>query len=348
MNLTDFSRLCIEPEADLVNVLKCIDKAALGFALVVSDSGVLLGTITDGDIRRSLMEGNSSNKAHELMNSAPTILRSGEDIDFDGYLSINRLSFVPILDHDDRLVSVAIKEQLPGIALDDVCIAIMAGGLGKRLGELTKHTPKPLLEINGEPILQKIVRGFSNEGFKKFVFCVNYKSHMIEEYFGDGSQFGIEIEYVRESKQLGTGGAMSLVNRKDYRRFFVTNADILSSSSYRDMLDFHKREGSMATMAVREHTVDIPFGVVEVNGLEIVGLKEKPSFTYFINAGFYLIEAEVLDYIPKEKFFDMPTLFSLLENLKNPTRIFPTKGDWIDIGRPEDLERAKMVSKQGG
>jgi NDP-sugar pyrophosphorylase family protein len=243
-------------------------------------------------------------------------------------------------------MSVALAAHNPGRRIDHVCVVVMAGGLGTRLGDLTKDRPKPLLEVGGEPILQRIVRRFREEGFRNFIFCVNYKAGMIRDHFGDGSGLGVDIDYVTETQRMGTGGALSLIDRRDYSRFVVTNADILCSDSYREMLEFHEEQGAVATMAVREHVVEIPFGVVETNGFEIRSLREKPRFTHFINAGYYVLEAAALDHVTPDTFFDMPSLFDVLRHNDERTRIWPTRGEWIDIGRPGDLDRARQAVQQ--
>lgn len=344
MIIEEIAALTVGPDASRHDVLRVLDSQALGFVLVTDADHRLLGTITDGDIRRALLREDAAEMARDFMNPAPRVLHSGWD--YSAFLSRNRLTFVPIVDAGHRVLSVALASHNPGRQIDHVCVIVMAGGLGSRLGDLTKDVPKPLLDVGGEPILQKIVRHFRDEGFRDFIFCVNYKAGMIQDHFGNGSDLSVRIEYVTESKRMGTGGALSLIDRKDFSRFVVTNADILSSDSYREMLEFHEEQQAVATMAVREHVVEIPFGVVETNGFEIKSLREKPSFTYFINAGCYVLEAAALDHVAPDTFFDMPSLFDILGQHNERTRIYPTRGTWIDIGRPEDLETARRTAAQ--
>lgn len=344
MILQDISSLSVLPDAPRRDVLRVLDAQALGFVLVLDAEQRLLGTITDGDIRRALLREDQAETARDFMNPAPRVLHTPRD--YSAFLARNRLTFVPIVDADQRVLSVALAANNPGRQIDHVCVVVMAGGLGSRLGDLTKDTPKPLLDVGGEPVLQRIVRHFRDEGFRHFIFCVNYKAEMIRAHFGDGSDLSVQIDYVTETRRMGTGGALSLIERKDFSRFVVTNADILCSDSYREMLEFHEEQGAAATMAVREHVVEIPFGVVETNGFEIRSLREKPSFTHFINAGYYVIEAAALDHVSPDTFFDMPTLFDILRQQHERTRIYPTRGSWIDIGRPEDLEQARQSIQQ--
>ena len=341
--MKDLSSILIAPDADFREVLRVIDGSALGFVLVVDPNRRLLGTITDGDVRRALMQADAAPQdAQGLMNPNPLFLT--QDTSYEErqtFLTKHKITFVPLLGKDRIVLSVAASAHLPGNSFDDVAVVVMAGGLGSRLGDLTKQTPKPLLQIDGEPILTKIVRRFRDEGFENFVICINYKGDMIREHYQTGADLGVQISYVEEEKRLGTGGALSLIDAQDYKQFFVTNADILCSTSYREMLEFHLDQKSRATMAVREHEVQIPFGVVETEGFEIRSLREKPTYKHFINAGYYVIDRSTLTHVPRDEFFDMPSLFDLLRTERQRTRIYPTSGDWIDIGRPEDLQRAR-------
>ncbi len=341
--MRDFASILVSPTDDFRSVLQIIDDSAVGFALVVGPDNRLLGTITDGDIRRAMIQSLPfDTAAADLMNKSPRVLQVGTShAEQQSYLSRNKITFAPVVDRAGSVVAVAVSPHLPGSSLDNVAVVVMAGGLGSRLGDLTKDRPKPLLEVDGESILEKIVKQYRNDGLQNFIFCVNYKADMIRDRFGSGTDLGVKIEYVEEKKRLGTGGALSLVDASTYDQLFVTNADILCSTNYREMLEFHLDQKSCATMAVREHEVEIPFGVVETEGFEIKSLSEKPTYKYFINAGYYVLDRCALDYVPKSTFFDLPSLFDVLRDQKIRTRIFPTSGDWIDIGRPEDLRRAR-------
>ena len=217
----------------------------------------------------------------------------------------------------------------------------MAGGLGTRLRPLTQDTPKPLLKVGDKPILQTIIESFAKYGFEDIVISVNYKSHMIKDYFGDGSQFGVKISYIDEDKRLGTAGALSLLNDKPKEPFFVMNGDLLTNVNFEKFLDFHTFENSIASMAIREHEFQIPYGVIQTNGAKITDIKEKPIQKFFVNSGIYILSPQTLDYIPKDEFFDMPTLFNkLIEDNKNVLS-FPIHEYWLDIGRMEELQKAQ-------
>lgn len=346
--MKNFSSILVSPTDEFQRVLQIIDRSGLGFVLVVGQGNRLLGSITDGDMRRAFLQGGAMGQsAADLMNTSPRTLAAGTSyVDQQSFLSRHRINFAPLVDDAGSVQAVAVSAHLPGSRLDNVAVVVMAGGLGSRLGDLTKEKPKPMLDIDGEPILKKIVKKYRDDGLKNFIFCVNYKADMIRDYFGAGDDLGIKIEYVEEKERLGTGGALSLVDATQYDYFFVTNADILCSTNFREMLEFHLDQHSHATMAVREYDVQVPFGVVETEGFEIKSLREKPTYRYFINAGYYVLDSSALEHVPSNTFFDMPSLFDVLRNQKIRTRMFPTSGDWIDIGRPEDLERVRNEIKK--
>ena len=217
----------------------------------------------------------------------------------------------------------------------------MAGGLGTRLRPLTQDTPKPLLKVGNKPILETIIENFAKYGFVNITISVNYKADMIKEYFGDGSALGVNIDYIEESKRLGTAGALSLIKERPQEPFFVMNADLLTNVNFEHLLDFHLLERSVATMCVREYDYQVPYGVIETDGSLITSIKEKPLHKFFVNAGIYTLSPQVFEYIPKDEFYDMPTLFEdiIANNLKSVS--FPIHEYWLDIGRMEEFEQAQ-------
>jgi NDP-sugar pyrophosphorylase family protein len=219
-------------------------------------------------------------------------------------------------------------------------VIIMAGGLGTRLRELTQHTPKPMLQVGDRPLLETIVSRFVEQGFSEIWLAVNYHAEQIERHFGDGSRFGATVRYLRETKRLGTAGAISLLPELPDQPLLVTNADLLVTVDYGQLLDAHTLSGATATMAVREYEYQIPYGVVRTDGDAIVGLDEKPVHQTLVNAGIYVLDREAAAAIPVETYFDMPELFSLLMARGKAVRCHNINGYWLDIGRHEDLERA--------
>ena len=218
----------------------------------------------------------------------------------------------------------------------------MVGGLGTRLRPLTETTPKPMLHVGGKPILQTIVEKFVNYGFVDIIMCVGYKSTIIQDYFGDGSRFGANIEYVLENKRMGTAGALSLLNETQLPKepFFVMNGDLLTNVNFENMLEYHISHNAMATMAVREYDFQVPYGVVNIKNEKILSIEEKPIHKFFVSAGIYMLDPKCIDYIPKNEFYDMPTLFEKLIADNKETLSFPIREYWLDIGRIEEYERA--------
>ncbi|MNS93300.1 D-glycero-alpha-D-manno-heptose 1-phosphate guanylyltransferase [compost metagenome] len=216
----------------------------------------------------------------------------------------------------------------------------MAGGLGTRLGELTKSTPKPMLKVGDKPLLETIVRNFLDQGFKNFYFAVNYMAEVIEDHFGDGEKFGAQIRYLRENKRLGTAGALSLIPEMPTEPLIVANGDLLADIDYSHMLDMHVDTEAVATMGVSEYEFQIPYGVVHEQGGDISHIEEKPAHKSLISAGIYVLSPAALELVPKDQFFDMPTLFEQMIDHKMRSRVYQVHGYWLDIGRLPDYQKA--------
>jgi NDP-sugar pyrophosphorylase family protein len=222
----------------------------------------------------------------------------------------------------------------------DNIVFLMAGGLGSRLKPLTANCPKPLLRVGGKPILESIVESFIEQGFKNFYISINYKGEMIEEYFGDGSDLGVQINYIREDKQLGTVGSLRLLSATNNQPIIVMNGDILTKVDFRNLLDFHLSQEADATLCIREYQLEVPYGVVSVERNRFRGIEEKPKEKFHINAGLYVINPELINYIPENAYFDMPELFKILAQKNHETAVYPIREYWMDIGHMEDYERA--------
>jgi NDP-sugar pyrophosphorylase family protein len=216
----------------------------------------------------------------------------------------------------------------------------MVGGLGTRLRPLTENLPKPMLKVGDKPILQTIVEKFAEYGYVNIVMCVNYKSHLIQEFFGNGSEFGVNIEYVLEKQRMGTAGALSLLHNKPEEPFFVMNGDLLTNINFEHLHNYHVENSSIGTMCVREYDFQVPYGVVNVENSKILSIEEKPTHKFFVSAGIYMLSPEALSYIPENEFYDMPTLFEKLINEKRNTISFPLREYWLDIGRIDEYKKA--------
>ena len=320
-----------------------IESTAMQIALVVDARGHLIGVVTDGDIRRALMQGLSIESfICNVMNRAPLTLGMGTSPeDALNYMRRYSIHHVPLTDVDGRLGGVYFIDELIGVVKRPNSVVLMAGGLGARLRPLTDACPKPLLPIGGKPILERILERFIEQGFQNFYIAVNYKAEMIVDYFGDGERWGVNIEYLTESERLGTAGALSLIPQKPEHPLIVMNGDLLTEVDFVAMLRKHQARNAKATMAVREYEMQIPYGVVKVDDGLIHSLQEKPVHKFLVNAGIYVLEPQALDHLPKGAYLDMPTLFESLREA-GITLAYPLDEYWVDIGRLEDLEAVQF------
>ena len=216
----------------------------------------------------------------------------------------------------------------------------MVGGLGTRLRPLTKDMPKPMLKVGNKPILQTIVEKFAEYGFVNITMCVNFNASIIRDYFGDGKEFGVNIDYVLEQKRMGTAGALSLLKERPSEPFFVMNGDLLTNVNFEHIFNYHTLHKATATMCVREYDYEVPYGVVKMNDNKITAIAEKPVQKFFVSAGIYMLSPEILDLIPQDEFYDMPTLFEKAIAQDKNVISFPIHEYWIDIGRLEEYQKA--------
>ncbi|TGM53971.1 CBS domain-containing protein [Leptospira biflexa] len=331
--------------SNIQDVIKNLDETGLQIVIVVTESGNFLGTITDGDIRRGLLRGltlASSIESIIFRDSLVVTPQMSRDMVLQ-LMQTNRIHQLPIVNETREVVGLYILDEILAPSVRDNIFLIMAGGRGKRLMPHTENCPKPLLNVGGKPMLEHIIERAKAEGFHKFLIAVHYLGYMIEEYFGNGSKLGIEIEYIREEEALGTAGALSLIQEPPTLPFIVTNGDVLTDIRYGEFLDFHVHHGATATMAVRLHEWQHPFGVVRTKGVEIVGFEEKPIYRSHVNAGIYTLNSNVLSYLKPKVQCDMPTLFSRISDVGLRTIVYPMHEPWIDVGRPDDLQKVNLL-----
>jgi len=323
--------------------LKIIDSGAMRIALVVDSENKLLGTLSDGDIRRGLLKNLSLDDVIEdLYSKNPTIASTNDSNERIIQKAISKQVYqIPIVDENNYLVDIVNLATLLNVSKKRNRVILMAGGLGTRLRPLTEDMPKPMLKVGNKPILETIIKNFANHGFVNITISLNYKGEMIKDYFGDGSKFGVNIDYVEETMRLGTAGALSLIENKPNEPFFVMNADLLTDVNFSNLLDFHSFANANATMCVREYEYQVPYGVIEVVESNITSIVEKPMQKFFVNAGIYVLSPKVFDYIPKNEFYDMPTLFNTLIEKEKKVISFPIHEYWLDIGRMSDFEQAQ-------
>ncbi len=337
------SHFCIAPTSNIRSALEILNQSGLQICCVIDANGLLLGTLTDGDIRRGLLSGSElSHPVEQIMNRNPKIMRSGTKREIIAKkMSEWGIRQIPIVNAKGIVVDLASVDQLISDLSRPNQVVLMAGGFGKRLRPLTDETPKPLLLVDGVPILEHTLTRFRQLGFSKFTLSVNYMAEKVMNHFGDGSRWNVEVNYLREEKPLGTCGALSLLPQTPKDPFFVMNGDLLTQAQFGHIMDTHIENDAAATMCVREYTQQIPYGVVRLTGDEISTIEEKPSEVNHINAGIYVLSPVALSYITSNTYNDMPNLFMNLKgnNLKIMGNLL--KEYWLDIGRIEDYHKAQ-------
>ncbi|WP_405469656.1 nucleotidyltransferase family protein [Morganella morganii] len=340
INLKD---ILISPTATIYDALHVINNGPLHIAFVVTKENLLLGSITDGDIRRGLLNKLSlEDDVSTIMNKKPIVADSStSNAQLNNLMIKNKITSIPLVENH-KIIAVEFIDDNKKTTHENP-IFIMAGGFGTRLKPLTDTCPKPMLKIGNKPILETVIRNFIKAGFVNFYISTHYMPEKIHEHFGDGSELGINITYIHETEPLGTGGALGLLPTKIMPNLplIMINGDILTTVDILKLLDFHLQNSSDATMCVREYTFQIPYGVVKGENNHIVEIAEKPTYKHHVNAGIYVISPELIHSVEKNTYIDMPTL---LENrLKNNKKIlmFPIHEYWLDIGRIDDFNKAQ-------
>lgn len=332
------NKLILEKNTEFDDAIKLLDSNGNGVLPVVDNSNKLIGIITDGDIRKAILNKNLD--LEHIINSNPFRLNiNTSKVKRIQYMKQIKRRHIPLVDDKDKFISIFTLDDID-FNLKPNTVVIMAGGLGTRLGELTKHTPKPMLHVGDKPILELIIEKFMIYGFTKFLISVNYKKEVIKEYFRDGSKWGIEISYLEEDKRLGTGGALSLIKTELTEPVLVTNGDILTNIDFEEFLNYHLVKKSTATMCVREYEHIIPYGVIETSEDKIIALSEKPKIKFNINTGIYILNPDAISRIPVNEYYELPSLFqNLIDNNITPY-YYQVVDYWIDVGRKEDFLQA--------
>jgi dTDP-glucose pyrophosphorylase len=351
----DFTSLFIGVNASIRDAIACIDRNGKGIALIVDDEQRLVGTVSDGDVRRAMLAGeNLDTGVHVLLDakkggpyakpiSAPVLTPP------DKILALMQeyvISQVPLLDEDGRVVEMALLEEMLPEQAAPLQAVIMAGGEGIRLRPLTEDTPKPLLPVGDRPLMELLIEQLRNSGIQQINVSTRYLSDKIKEHFGDGASLGVELNYVTEDRPLGTAGALGLMNKPD-SPLLVINGDILTRLDFRSMLAFHRKHKAELTVAVRQYDLQVPYGVVECDGPLISEVREKPVYRFFVNAGIYLLEPSVIGCIPNGERYDMTDLIQQLLTEGRTVANFPIMEYWLDIGQYADYEKAQDDIKNG-
>lgn len=337
-------RICLLPlDSSVQDAVQSLDQSGFQIVMAVDAGDRLIGTITDGDIRRGLLRGlDLTSPLEAILHRDPLVVPPllGQDAVLQ-LMQANKIHQLPIVDEERRVLGLHLWDELQAPVARDNVMVIMAGGKGVRLLPHTENCPKPMLPVGGKPMLEHIIDRARRDGFHHFVMAIHYLGHMVEEYFGNGDKWNVRIDYLREREPLGTGGALGLLSPRPEAAFLVTNGDVLTDVRYSEILEFHQRQDSAATMAVRAHEWQHPFGVVRTDGMEIVGFEEKPVYRSHVNAGIYVLEPHTLDVLEAHAHCDMPTLFERLKARSDRTIVYPMHEPWLDVGRPADLEQAR-------
>lgn len=332
-------------DATIGQAISNLNQVSIKIILVVNEVSMLEGTISDGDIRRGLLKGldmNSSIASIIHRNALVVPPELGRDLVMQLML-VNKIQQIPVVDELHHIVGLHLWDEITIPPSRPNLMVIMAGGMGTRLRPHTEDCPKPLLTVAGRPMLEHIIERAKLEGFNHFVLAIHYLGHMIESYFGNGERLGVRIDYLREESPLGTAGALGLLKSIPDAPFVVTNGDVITDIRYGELLDFHTRHAATATMAVRVHEWQHPFGVVQTQGVEIVGFEEKPIARSHINAGVYVLDPSALSVLTSDAHCDMPTLFERLQVKSQRTVAYPMHEPWLDVGRPDDLLAANKI-----
>ncbi|QOX63398.1 CBS domain-containing protein [Anoxybacterium hadale] len=340
--MDEWKKILIPADTEIQKTIEMIDKNGMQIAFVVDREQKLLGTVTDGDIRRGLLKGIGLNRSViEIMNQRPvTIPAMKNKKSVLQILKINKLRHLPVVDDSGIVIGIERLDDLIQPEKFDHWVLIMAGGLGKRLSPLTEHCPKPMLNIGGKPILETMLINLIEQGFRRFCVSVHYKAEQIQGYFGDGTKWGVEIRYIQEEVMLGTAGALSLLPVRTDKPILVMNGDILTKLSMDQMLNFHEMHQVHATVAVRSYDYQVPYGVIKASRDRLIGFEEKPVYSSLVNAGIYTINPEVIERIPKNQYYDMDQLLKNMLQEEAPLAVFPIREYWIDIGTMKEFNRA--------
>ena len=341
-------KVLIGPSQTLREALRCLDQNAEGIALVIGEGGGLQGTITDGDLRRAILSGLNVDEEtvgsllgrREPGRAKPVTAPVGTGAtELRRMMKASGVRHIPLVDTQGHVQELALLREL---ALEDdlpVTAVVMAGGRGTRLRPLTDKMPKPMLPVGDRPVMEHVLEQIEKAGISRVSITTHYKPEAIVDHFGDGSRFGVEIDYVNEEEPLGTAGALGLL-KPQQGPVLVINGDVMTQVNFRSMLSYHADNHADLTVGVRQFEVHVPYGVVDMAGVDVSGLDEKPTYRFFINAGVYLIEPTVLSLVKSQEKLDATDLIA--RSIASGKKVvgFPIHEYWLDIGRPDDYLRA--------
>ncbi len=334
---------CVNKNVSLLECMEIIQKAAAGIALAINDDQQLVGTVSDGDIRNALLQGNSLDSSiyphiNQQCFSVNASVSRAEILDI---MHARWFEQVPIVDYQNRVIGLHLLHDIVGKEIRPNWAFVMAGGKGTRLRPFTENVPKPMIKVAGRPILERIILHLVSYGIQKVFISVNYLSNVIEDYFQDGTAYGIKIEYIREKTALGSGGSLSLLPEQPRHPMLVMNGDLILDANYAEMIKFHLDNKCHATMGVYSYFHEVPYGCIEIEGNKLVRIEEKPVLEKKVNAGIYVLSPAAIASIPQKTAFPITTLFeeAITKNLTCGT--FNIEKEWLDIGTPQQLSLAR-------
>ena len=353
--MENIERFLLGSSASIREVMSCIDRNAKGIALIVDEEHHLIGTVTDGDVRRAILAGmdldSPVQKLLERRSSTPypqpiTAPIGTPNAELIQLMNEHTIRQVPLLDDEGRVVDLALLSDMVKEYELPLSVVVMAGGYGMRLRPLTEDLPKPMLPVGDRPLMELVIEQLRQTGIRRVSVTTHYLANKIEEHFGDGHDFGVEINYVTEERPLGTAGALGLMDAPE-EPLLVINGDILTRVDFRAMLNYHREHNADLTVGVRQYDLQVPYGVVECQGPRVQRLREKPRHSFLVNAGIYLLEPSVHRYIPNGERFDMTDLIQRLLEEKHTVVSFPIVEYWLDIGQRADYEQAQEDVRNG-
>jgi dTDP-glucose pyrophosphorylase len=343
--MLDWLSICVAPELSILKVMEIINNSRdVKFVLVVDKQTRLLGSVTDGDIRRGILRGAKLEESIvKVMNPNPISVEMGTNSDtIMALMKKHQIHYIPIVDKNKVLSSVEKYDSFERAITRDNFVVIMAGGLGSRLGKLTEDCPKPMLKVGNKPLLERIIDNLKESGFHNLFISVNYKSEIIENYFKDGNDFGVSIKYLREDKKLGTAGALGLLQERNTKPILVMNGDLLTKLNVLKIVEEHEKSGNILTIGVKQFDYQVPYGVVVLDSNNVIGIQEKPVHSFFVSGGAYVFNQDALELIPENQYLDMPTLITTLLQKKEKIGSYPINEYWLDIGRSDDFNKAHI------
>jgi dTDP-glucose pyrophosphorylase/CBS domain-containing protein len=346
--LQRLENVVISPTASIAEAIAALDKAGTGALVLCTNDRILCGLLTDGDIRRAVLQGKSMLDACATIASRKPVVATCSTPTVEALHLMNQhdINHLPVVDTKNRLVDFLLHKDLVADRGMDLSAVIMAGGYGKRLLPLTESVPKPMLPVGDRPLLELTIQQLRRSGIRDVNVTTHYLSESIVNHFGDGEGFGVRLNYLQEDHPMGTAGGLKQMKRAD-GPFLVINGDILTEVPFQEMLAYHRKHGAILTVGVRKYDMQVPFGVVKCEDVRITSLQEKPSLSFFINAGTYLLEPSACDYIPEGQPFDMTDLMQKLLEAGRPVIGFPIIEYWLDIGKQEDYQKAREDVSNG-